>query len=732
MLYRRLIIEWAIVAICTTLAVALFIQQQLARPLDEFLLDSFSSLQPAKPDPRIILVEIDDASLKAMGNWPWRRSVHANLLDHIAQARPAAIAYDVLLLEPTADDAILARSMRQASPVYLPILPPRPETDGAYEVAALPPEVIANAAAGLGAVDIASDPDGIVRHFATGSTNAPHLVELLVPRAHQPPTTAQAARRDDAALLILHYAPAGAYPSLSFASLLDGSAPADMLKGKIVLVGGTAAGFSDRFPVPSYAGKLQSGIELQANILSNLLSGTVRRALPLGWQIGLGIAPVWMLLVAFLRFSPTTNLRLSLLAIGGTLLLSAVLLLGFGWWFPPAATLIGLVLVYSLWGWRRLAAVGDYLTHETRLLSTEPDLMPAARGAALRGDSITVDVDRLHSIISQLRALRRFIAEVLARLPDAVCVVDEQDEVMLGNLAADALFGCDVRGKTMGTLLARLDLSDSGSASEISLNDGRTLVVTRAPLTSGGTIVRLADISELRRASREREAALAFLSHDMRAPHAAIIALLESPERQQAAGGAPAPLPDTIRLHAERGLKLADDFVELAKLDHAAIDLHPVDLCGCAAEAIDLAYPLLRRRQVSIVESGLDVDIWVNGEEALLIRAILNLLDNAIKFSPEGGTVFCTVTISGGMASLSVRNEGPPLPPERRADPFLSFAQGRDTSDRVSRGLGLAFVSASIARQGGKAHYRDVSETMREYSLSLPVLDMAAEPPEDA
>jgi CHASE2 domain-containing sensor protein len=90
--------------------------------------------------------------------------VHAQLLDEIAKARPAAVVYDVLFTEPAPDDAQLARAIA-ATPTYLPILLSPDDTNG-ERVAVKPVEPLASAAAGLGHINLEVDADGIVRSVA--------------------------------------------------------------------------------------------------------------------------------------------------------------------------------------------------------------------------------------------------------------------------------------------------------------------------------------------------------------------------------------------------------------------------------------------------------------------------------------------------------------------------------------------------------------------------------------
>jgi len=113
-----------------------------------------------------------------------------------------------------------------------------------------------------------------------------------------------------------------------------------------------------------------------------------------------------------------------------------------------------------------------------------------------------------------------------------------------------------------------------------------------------------------------------------------------------------------------------------------------VRLDELAAQAADLYQPLAEERGVSIrVEGG---PASVLGVRSLLQRAVTNLVDNAVKFSPEGGVVTLTAGAPDGLPMLAVADQGPGFTPGRPSD-----AEGRE-----SHGMGLAFVRAILKRHG--------------------------------
>jgi CHASE2 domain-containing sensor protein len=115
--------EWTVALLLAALAFALAAggwTWRADRVVYDFGLSTWSRPSP----PGIVIVAIDDASVDAIGRWPWPRAVHSTVLDRLAQARPRAIGLDLILSEPDPDpaqDRLLALMLRRASPVVLPV-----------------------------------------------------------------------------------------------------------------------------------------------------------------------------------------------------------------------------------------------------------------------------------------------------------------------------------------------------------------------------------------------------------------------------------------------------------------------------------------------------------------------------------------------------------------------------------------------------------------------------------
>src|SRR5690606_6139600 len=166
------------------------------------------------------------------------------------------------------------------------------------------------------------------------------------------------------------------------------------------------------------------------------------------------------------------------------------------------------------------------------------------------------------------------------------------------------------------------------------------------------------DITGIRRVERRREEALRFISHDMRAPQNSILALValnqdaHDPERQRQAF-------ERIEHLAHRTLRLLDSFTYLARAESAELTWTELDLADLLQEAVDDFWAPASRRSIALSVRQPLASARLAGDHAMLSRAVGNLVDNAVKYSPDGGSVECALRKSGGFWELTVSDEGP-------------------------------------------------------------------------
>lgn len=219
------------------------------------------------------------------------------------------------------------------------------------------------------------------------------------------------------------------------------------------------------------------------------------------------------------------------------------------------------------------------------------------------------------------------------------------------------------------------------------------------------------------------------LTHEIKSPLAAIRGAAElmrepaMPEAERARFGA------NIEEQVQRLQDLADRLLELASLEKRrlleAVDLIPVR--ALLGEAADLLRPQAERKGVVLQSLPVDEALRVRGDPFLLKQALVNLVANAVEFSPAGGTVTLEAAAAGGSVRLTVRDHGAGIPDYAIDHVFEKFySLRRPDSGRKSTGLGLAFVREIAQLHGGGITVANHAQQGVIATLTLPLADYAA------
>ncbi len=780
-LMRRVALrEWcAMLLAMLLLAIGLGAYNGLGR-VDQTLYDQFVSHQGRPAPDDVIIVAIDDLSLAQLGRWPWPRALHAQLLERINVAQPRAVGLDVILTEPErtpvdprkSGDVQLRGTLQQNGVTVLPLI----MTNLGTGLVSLPPiDELAHAAAALGHINLQHDSDGVVRsvflHEGIDGRWWPHFaLALAIPRTtHTQPIAAPdvndttRGRWQRANQLHIPYAGSnGHFQSVPYVSVLRGEVPAQFFHDKYVLIGATALGMADAYPTPvSGTSGAMPGIEIHAHILASILDNkSISPAQP--WQTALfGAVPALLAMMAYLLLAPRVALA-ACAALCVITLIASYIALRAGLWIAPAAALITLVLSYPLWSWRRLEAAIAYLGQEFTRLDREPHLLPEAPES---GDSDQLEdvlerrINAMKTAARRVRDLRQFVSDSLDSLPDATLITATDGRILLANRHAHAYFAAsslvELAGMSLTDTLSILkapqtvdqainqpfgwkDILDlqlhAALANGVSVNNerGHDLLVKSAPCyaasnTLTGWIVSIIDISTIRAAERSRDETLRFLSHDMRAPQASILALLEL-QCDPASAIPQSELFARIEKASRKTLGLADDFVQLARAESHEYRREEVDLQDLLFDATDEMWTLAKNKNIQLVTDIPATEFPVNIDRTLITRALINLLSNAINYSPENTTVTCTLRRSLGMPPghvfCSITDQGYGIAPADQAKLFRRF-QRLDVPNQPRHdgiGLGLAFVKTVIERHDGRLTFSSEVGAGTTFTIELPGL----------
>jgi signal transduction histidine kinase len=206
-----------------------------------------------------------------------------------------------------------------------------------------------------------------------------------------------------------------------------------------------------------------------------------------------------------------------------------------------------------------------------------------------------------------------------------------------------------------------------------------------------------------------KDRALATLAHDIRSPLGAIDGYCSNLEDEVYG-----PVTDAqrkamgrVRMAGRHLLSLLENVMDMVRLDAGAVTVAavPVRLREVAREAVDLLAPAAAARlQTLALAEG--PDVVVIGDQARIRQVLVNLLGNAVKFTPEGGSVAVSVSAreNDGVAwgEVRVSDTGPGIPEEERAAVFEPYYRSADTARAPGVGLGLAISHALVTRMGGE------------------------------
>lgn len=701
--------------------------------LSENCLDFYFFLRgPVTVNQKIVIIGIDDKSLARLGRWPFSRQYHAQLIKKISKAK--VIGFDILYPEEESHDSEFSKSMAEGPPVTLAM------TETAAEGSLLPSRSLSGYT-NVGHILPQLSSRGIIRQVPLQINQYSVLSQAMIAATHP----VHEPRVDDSLLYLNFYGPENTFPFLSYIDVLEGKISPDFFADRYVLVGARALGLHDVHITP-FSKKIPTpGVEIQATILNNLLDGTsLQFKSTLSWLLA---AILFITAIFFWPYIP----ELWNLAI---VFISTILLLTLSFVFftyniviNPVPSLFAIFLPYlvyiifqGIFAARHLFRVTNELRQklDQSLQSTYINIprqflqIPNEQKIHL---PITGEVgtylEKMHEGILALNLQNRFIQHLLSEeTPPIILWGQEEGEVVFASSQFrnfwisfqqqdlplprfDAfkkiIQSCSLPGERDDYL--HLSPGSGSSPKKVDVNmilNGRKsyFQILMQPVTAGesnfsGILAIFTDVTELRELERLKSEVLSIVSHELRLPLTTILGYSEMlseilPKNQS-------EYAEEICKQTQRLNRMIDSFLDITRIESGkyVFRFFPLDVICVVHDALAAVEYSASQKEVSINSIIPRKCSPIFGDEPLLLQMLINLLDNAIKFSPHSSTVRFTLQELDRYLLIEIQDEGHGIDSEEKEFIFNKFHRCKNVHEESGFGLGLSLVQQVIQGHNG-------------------------------
>ncbi|MBD2021594.1 CHASE2 domain-containing protein [Leptolyngbya sp. FACHB-36] len=728
----------------TTLVLAVLLNLGALQSLEHLAYNTLLHLRGQLPwDDRLVLIAIDDVSIRSIGRFPWARQQYVNLLGVLAESDPSVIVMDLVWSERSPDDTALAQAMSQSSRVVLATaqdsnglpLPPVPE--------------LANAAIASGHIINRQDDDGITRKVDLQIRNEPALA-LAAVQSHSLVQTPISLPNPEQPLWINWAGRVQQLRQYSFADVVQRKISADAFRDKIVLVGVTAVGI-DAMPTPFNQAPPASGVYLHAAVIHTLLQQNALKPLGDGWLIFILLAGGPGLNLILVRWRENVQLLIWLSVCLSWIVLSW-LLLKLNYWSPVAlpialftstavAVAVGERLRLNVLLQQQVRQLWQRHYSDVVLRGSKPDRASIERSGLL--SSSPQSVTQLAALADQFGRSQSTQAAIARSLSIGLLAADWSGVVWFCNpVAADWLhvsvnnnltdrlvpnwlsedqWQADLQALRQLAQVAPRELHRDDRWFELKLElltDRSNQLKLSAPTSPDGFLLLLEDITlrkqveetlaqqvqELQRLSQLKDDFLSTVSHELRAPLTNIklaielLKLADSDKETQY-------YISVLENECNREANLINDLLDLQRLEAKAQTFTPT-LIDLRAWLPTIVAPFYER--AAMQQQTLHLDLppetsCLTSDQLSLERILTELINNACKYTPPDGSISVSVDCRATDLDIAVQNTGCEIPERELNRIFEKFYRipKADPWKRGGTGLGLALVKRLVEYLGG-------------------------------
>lgn len=358
---------------------------------------------------------------------------------------------------------------------------------------------------------------------------------------------------------------------------------------------------------------------------------------------------------------------------------------------------------------------------------TDLPLLEAIAGQA------AIALENAH-LFRQTEQERIKLSAIINGTQDAVLVTNSANETLLLNPAAREILALEqepalnqsLNELTDNTELLKILSPNSPASGEVPLPDGRTMWANVVEIPEMGKVTVLQDISAFKALDKLKRDFVTAFTHDLRTPLATLKGYIELVRMDGPITDRQEEDLDGMSRAANLMKSLIEDLLELSRLERLEeLKVEDVDFEAIVLTSLGAIRPLAASKEIDLIMTGADDSLVVQGNAVLLSRAVSNLVDNAIKYTPAGGRVNINLDKNNqAQAVVSVTDNGPGISAKDLPRVFEKFYRARpELDDTPGTGLGLAIVKTIAEQHGGQVWVESQPKKGSTFTLAIPIVE---------